>query len=195
MKGKDWLLQTTALVDLRGQTSLIELAGASRLAKAVISVDAGPLHIAAAVGTPLAVVGNDADDVGASPLRLWQPRCSNVSRTVSTVSCTACAERRFRMTTVLWRGTLVLEGVQPEQVIDWLNTTLTVVVSATPQTRGVSRVHLGGAPSEAVMLWNRFHQLEQQQQQPDRCSRPAEFEIKGQFRLDQCCSTVAPVSG
>ena len=126
-EGEEWLLDTTALVDLRGQTSLIELAGASRLAKAVISVDAGPLHIAAAVGTPtLAVVGNDADDVGASPLRLWQPRCSNVSRTVSTISCTACAERRFQNDDCVVEGHPCLdEGVQPEQVIDWLNTTLT----------------------------------------------------------------------
>ena len=89
---------------------MIELAGASRLAKAVISVMRAA-HIAAAVGTPtLAVVGNDADDVGASPLRLWQPRCSNVSRTVSTISCTAVPSVVFRTTTVV-EGTLALMRV------------------------------------------------------------------------------------
>ena len=75
--GEEGLLRETALIDLRGRTSLIELAGACQLAKAVISVDAGPLHIAAAVNTPtLAVVGNDATGVGASPIRLWLPRSS-----------------------------------------------------------------------------------------------------------------------
>ena len=60
------LLQSTGLIDLRGQTSLMQLAGACRQAKAVISVDAGPLHIAAAIGTPTyAIVGNDGDGVGA----------------------------------------------------------------------------------------------------------------------------------
>ena len=55
---EDSLLQSTGLIDLRGQTSLMQLAGACRQAKAVISVDAGPLHIAAAVGTPTyAIVG------------------------------------------------------------------------------------------------------------------------------------------
>ena len=57
--GEEWLLASTPLQDLRGRTSLIELAGACREARAVVSVDAGPLHIAAAVGTPtFAVVGN-----------------------------------------------------------------------------------------------------------------------------------------
>jgi len=126
--GEQWLLQETELIDLRGQTSLIELAGASQRARAVISVDAGPLHIAAAVGTPtLAVVGNDAEDVGASPLRLWQPRCRNVSRTVSTVSCNGCAERRFQNDDCLVEGHPCLaDGVQPSQVIAWMNKVLAV---------------------------------------------------------------------
>jgi len=126
--GEQWLLQETELIDLRGQTSLIELAGASQRARAVISVDAGPLHIAAAVGTPtLAVVGNDAEDVGASPLRLWQPRCRNVSRTVSTVSCNGCAERRFQNDDCLVEGhPCLVDGVQPSQVIAWMNKVLAV---------------------------------------------------------------------
>ena len=76
------LLGSTSLIDLRGKTSLIELAGACKQAKAVLSVDAGPMHIAAGVGTPtLAIVGNDVDGVGASPIRLWMPRTQNCSRT------------------------------------------------------------------------------------------------------------------
>ena len=52
------------LIDLRGRTNLIQLAGACRKALAVVSVDAGPMHVAAAVGTPtLAIVGNDSQAV------------------------------------------------------------------------------------------------------------------------------------
>ena len=120
-EGEEALLATTALLDLRGRTSLMQLAGAAQRAKAVISVDAGPLHIAAAVGTPtLAVVGNDADGIGASPMRLWLPRCSNVSRTVSTETCRACSENRFRNDNCLVQGHPCMASVQPDQVMAWL---------------------------------------------------------------------------
>jgi ADP-heptose:LPS heptosyltransferase len=119
--GEEALLATTGLKDLRGRTSLMQLAGAAQRAKAVISVDAGPLHIAAAVGTPtLAVVGNDADGVGASPIRLWLPRCSNVSRTVAAETCRACADNRFRNDGCLVEGHPCMASVQPDQVIAWL---------------------------------------------------------------------------
>ena len=120
--GEDSLLKSTGLIDLRGQTSLMQLAGACRQAKAVISVDAGPLHIAAAVGTPTyAIVGNDADGVGASPVRLWMPRCSNVTRSVSPASCSACADNRFRNDACLVDGHPCMAAIQPSEVIDWLN--------------------------------------------------------------------------
>ena len=120
--GEDWLLETTALIDLRGQTTLMELAGACRQTAAVVSVDAGPMHIAAAVGTPtLALVGNDADGTGASPIRLWLPRTSNLSRTVSTHSCNQCASNRFRNDGCLVDGHPCMGGVLPEQVLDWLS--------------------------------------------------------------------------
>ena len=119
--GEDSLLQNTGLIDLRGQTSLMQLAGACRQAKAVISVDAGPLHIAAAVGTPTyAIVGNDCDGLGASPVRLWMPRCSNVTRSVSPVSCSACADNRFRNDDCLVDGHPCMAAIQPSEVIEWL---------------------------------------------------------------------------
>ena len=120
--GEDWLLETTALIDLRGRTTLLELAGACRQTAAVVSVDAGPMHIAAAVGTPtLALVGNDADGTGASPIRLWLPRTSNLSRTVSHHSCDQCASNRFRNDGCLIDGHPCMRDVEPEQVIDWLS--------------------------------------------------------------------------
>ena len=119
--GEEALLASTGLIDLRGRTSLMELAGAAQRAKAVISVDAGPLHIAAAVGTPtLAVVGNDSEGVGASPMRLWLPRCANVQRTVARQTCPACADNRFRNDGCLVEGHPCMASVEPEQVIAWL---------------------------------------------------------------------------
>ena len=98
---EDSLVDSTDLIDLRGKTSLIQLAGACKRAKAVVSVDAGPLHIAAAVGAPtLGIVGNDLKGIGASPARLWMPRCDNFDRTISTVTCSQCADNRFVMTIV-----------------------------------------------------------------------------------------------
>lgn len=118
-------LMNTAVQDLRGKTSLIQLAGACRQARAVVSVDAGPLHIAAAVGTPtLAVVGNDADGVGASPVRLWMPRSSNCTRTVSTNTCGGCDALRFRNEACVKEAHHCMEGVQPRQVIAWLEAQL-----------------------------------------------------------------------
>lgn len=119
--GEASLLCDKRLHDLRGRTSLIQLAGACRKAKAVISVDAGPLHIAAAVGVPtLAVVGNDAEGVGSSPVRLWMPRSSNCSRTVSEQHCDGCASLRFRNNACVREGQPCMEGVDAEQVINWL---------------------------------------------------------------------------
>jgi ADP-heptose:LPS heptosyltransferase len=115
------LLAGGYLIDLRGKTSLIQLAGACKATRAVVSVDAGPLHIAAAMGTPtLAIVGNDADGVGASPIRLWMPRSANATRTVSSHNCAGCAELRFRNDGCVKEGHGCMAMVQPEQVIDWL---------------------------------------------------------------------------
>ena len=97
--GEEQLLAShpRTLIDLRGRTNLIQLAGACRRAQAVVSVDAGPMHVAAGVGTPtLAVVGNDAEAVGASPIRLWLPRSTSLTRTISSSSCSLCSENRFR---------------------------------------------------------------------------------------------------
>ena len=100
---------------------MIELAGACRKARAVVSVDAGPLHIAAAVGTPtFAVVGNDINGVGASPVRLWLPRVSSCSRSQSTYTCDRCSLERFRNDDCLVDGHPCMKGVEPEQIIAWL---------------------------------------------------------------------------
>ena len=126
-EGEDQLLakHQGTLIDLRGRTNLIQLAGACRKAQAVVSVDAGPMHVAAGVGTPtLAVVGNDADSIGASPLRLWLPRSTNLTRTISNYSCSLCSDNRFRNDDCLAKTHHCMEGVDAQQVIDWLEATM-----------------------------------------------------------------------
>ena len=113
------------LIDLRGRTNLIQLAGACRRAQAVVSVDAGPMHVAAGVGTPtLAIVGNDAEAVGASPIRLWLPRSSSLTRTISLTSCSLCSENRFRNDGCIAEAHHCMQGVDAQQVIHWLEVTL-----------------------------------------------------------------------
>ena len=120
-EGEDSLIDSTDLIDLRGKTSLIQLAGACKQARAVVSVDAGPLHIGAAVGTPtFGIVGNDLEDVGASPARLWMPRCENFDRTISPVSCSKCADNRFRNDECLIDDHPCMNAILPSEVIDWL---------------------------------------------------------------------------
>ena len=107
--------------DLRGRTSLIELAGACKRAKGVISVDAGPMHIAAAVGTKVfAVVGNDIDGYGASPIRLWEPKGGNITRSISSNNCKMCGENRFKNSDCIAESHKCMEGVKADQVIEWL---------------------------------------------------------------------------
>ena len=123
--GEDFLIQSTPLIDLRGKTNLLELAGACSAAMGLVTVDAGPMHIAAAVGTPtLVLLGNDSDQVGPSPMRLWMPRCSNVSYTVSTFSCDRCAVNSFRNDECLLEEHSCMNNVLPSQVITWLSTVL-----------------------------------------------------------------------
>jgi ADP-heptose:LPS heptosyltransferase len=109
------------VVDLRGRTSPIELAGAMKQARACVSVDSGPMHVAAAVGCPtIAIFGNDAEGIGASPLELWLPRVENVERTVSGERCTACLDNRFRNEGCLLDEHRCMMGVSPAAVIDRL---------------------------------------------------------------------------
>ena len=107
-----------AVTDLRGRTSPIELAGALKAARACVSVDSGPLHVAAAVGCPtVAIFGNDEAGVGASPLQLWMPRVGNVTRTVSGVRCALCLDNRFKNSACLKPRHECMLAVTPEQVV------------------------------------------------------------------------------
>lgn len=115
---EETLLKTTDLIDLRGKTSLTELAGAFRSCKACISVDSGPLHVAAAVGCPtVAIFGNDMQGEGPSPIRLWSPRLPNVEITVSAFTCTQCQEHRFKNKFCLLKEHHCMLSLPPQNVL------------------------------------------------------------------------------
>ncbi|MDX2273118.1 MAG: glycosyltransferase family 9 protein [Cyanobacteriota bacterium] len=112
------LLAQSQMVDLRGKTSLIQLAGILKRAKACVSVDAGPLHIAAAVGCPtIGIFGNDADGDGASPIHLWAPRMEHVYIPTSTHKCRVCVEHKFKNEGCLVEGHPCMAGLSPQSVI------------------------------------------------------------------------------
>jgi ADP-heptose:LPS heptosyltransferase len=125
--GEDDLLQEfpSTLIDLRGKTNLIQLAGACRRTKAMISVDAGPMHVSAGVGTnTLAIVGNDSNGDGVSPVRLWLPRGHAFTRTTSDFSTDFFARNHYRNDD----QNLALQcmnGVSATQVIAWIKQTVT----------------------------------------------------------------------
>lgn len=134
---EDVLLAETALVDLRGRTPLLQLAGALERARALVTVDAGPLHVAAAVGCPtVALFGADDEGVGASPMSLWAPRRPFVFATRSSQTCRACADRRFRNTDCVVDGHPCMTGVDVTQVTRLLDDALAwrgrLVRSTTP---------------------------------------------------------------
>lgn len=122
---EDDLLRGSTMVDLRGRTPLLQLAGALRRAKACVTVDAGPLHVAAAVGCPtVAIFGNDADGDGASPIHLWAPRQDYVRIVRSSHKCTVCAENRFKNESCLVDGHPCMRNLSPQSVVDALEALL-----------------------------------------------------------------------
>ncbi len=115
---EDDLLTRSHMLDLRGQTPLLELAGALERARLFVTVDAGPLHVAAAVGCPtVAIFGNARDGEGASPFRLWAPRLSHVRRAPTTFRCTVCSEHRFTNADCLVAGHPCMTDLAPGAVI------------------------------------------------------------------------------
>lgn len=90
-----------------------------------MSVDAGPMHVAAGVGTPkLAIVSADTEAVGASPIRLWLPRSSSLTRTISYSSCSLCSENLFRNDCCIAETHQCMQGVDAQKVISRLEVTL-----------------------------------------------------------------------
>ena len=68
---REFSLGSTRIIDLRGQTTLIELAAILQMCTCLVSCDSGPVHLAASVGTPVVAVFRN-DMPGKSPER-WGP--------------------------------------------------------------------------------------------------------------------------
>jgi ADP-heptose:LPS heptosyltransferase len=120
--GEDSLIKNfpSILTDLRGKTNLIQLAGACKLARGTISVDAGPMHVSAGVGSKtLAIVGNDKHGDGVSPIRLWLPRTKFCERTISDYSTTSFSDNNYRNDNLMI-AKKCMNGVPPSQIIDWI---------------------------------------------------------------------------
>lgn len=116
---EDDLLAQTQMVDLRGKTSLIQLAGAMQRARVCVSVDAGPLHIAAAVGCPtVGIFGNDQAGIGASPIHLWAPRLPHIFVPQSQFTCAGCLDLRFKNESCVVPGHPCMQGLDPQAVIE-----------------------------------------------------------------------------
>lgn len=124
----DWeetLLQQRGALDLRGETRLTELAGAFEQARAAVVVDAGPMHIAAAVGCPtVCIFGNDEDGDGASPINLWAPRGQHIFVVRTPAKCTLCIEQRFKNIACLVDGHPCMRELRPNLVIGALEQAL-----------------------------------------------------------------------
>ena len=120
------LLRETALLDLRGETKLTELAGAFKQARAAVVVDAGPMHIAAAVGCPtVCIFGNNAEGDGASPVRLWAPRRPNAFVVQTPTTCRVCVENRFKNEACLVEGHPCMTELRADIVISALEQAMT----------------------------------------------------------------------
>ncbi len=118
---EDALLEGGSVIDLRGRTGLLELAGALERARALVTVDAGPLHVAAAVGCPtLAIFGNDAEGHGASPIHLWAPRVDHVALARTEHTCKVCENNRFKNEQCLVAGHPCMLELRPTTVIQAL---------------------------------------------------------------------------
>ncbi len=108
---ESYLLDHTALIDLRGRFSLPQVAGALARAKACISVDNGIMHMAYSVGTPTIAL------FGASPWWVWTPPVPHLHRILPEQPCSKCYENRFRNAHCLLPVHQCMLSVHPERVI------------------------------------------------------------------------------
>ena len=106
-----FLLESTALRDLRGRFTLPQVAGALRSARACVSVDNGIMHISYSVGTPTVAI------FGASPWRVWAPRLPHLTVLLPDEPCDRCEERRFRDDECPRDRHVCMETVTPERVL------------------------------------------------------------------------------
>lgn len=96
------------VVDLRGMVSLFELIALLERAKLFVSNDSGPVHIAAALGTPVISIFGRSDP-GLSPTR-WRPLGENSFFIHKNVDCPVCRAHDCQ------KNFLCLDSISPDEV-------------------------------------------------------------------------------
>jgi len=99
--------EADGVINLAGKTSLRELAAALKLCRLLLTNDTGPMHLAAAVGTPLVV------PFGSTSPELTGPFCSPSAQIVRTpVPCAPCFRRECPI------DLRCLNGIETSQVVE-----------------------------------------------------------------------------
>jgi lipopolysaccharide heptosyltransferase I len=115
-------LMRTPSVDFTGQTEVGLLPTLLRQAAALVTNDSGPMHVAAAVGTPVVALFGPTDPVRTGPYG------GGHSVLIHDVPCRPCLSRRCRHTVPL----ACLFGVTPEQVVQAVRRRITHTLTASP---------------------------------------------------------------
>jgi heptosyltransferase-2 len=100
--------QRAAVIDLTGKTTLPVVAGVLTVAAACVSNDSGAMHLAAAVGTPLAALFGPTRDHETAPLARHDSRAEVL---VNPVWCRPCMLRECPI------DHRCMRGLQPERVV------------------------------------------------------------------------------
>ena len=91
-------LMKTRPVTVAGKTSLKQLSALLRRAELLITNDSGPMHLAAAVGTPVVALFGPTDPVRTGPYS-WMMGRSHITHTIirRSVECSPCLSRRCKV--------------------------------------------------------------------------------------------------
>ncbi|MFH1772399.1 MAG: lipopolysaccharide heptosyltransferase II [Candidatus Omnitrophota bacterium] len=102
------IVENNEVVDLRGKLTIVQTASLLKKAALFISNDSGPVHIAAAIGTPvISIFGRK--DPGLSPLR-WKPLGKNSYYIHKDAGCSECLAHNCK------KGFLCLKKIAPQEV-------------------------------------------------------------------------------
>src|SRR5207247_2061816 len=114
------------LADLTGQTSLRDLVGIFSRARLAFGPDSGPMHIAAATGTPVISLWGATSPTRSAP---WGSE-EFVLR--GTAACSPCYTRRCPI------GRLCMQRITPEQVLETARRALEQRSAASGQESAIS---------------------------------------------------------
>ncbi len=98
-----------SIINLYGKTNLKELVALIAGAKAVVSNDSGPMHIAAALGVPVIALFGPTDPVKTGPYGWQVNKNLKVIRTL--ISCSPCFKKKCK-------DPLCMKNIRVEQVFE-----------------------------------------------------------------------------